>query len=77
MFNPKYVLFEKSSSGSTYKPIPQSFVNSDNLDYFKFIGHFIGKSLVEKELIDAYFTRAFYKMILGQELELKDLEDQD
>ena len=32
---------------------------------------------MERELIDAYFTRAFYKMILGQELEFKDLEAQD
>lgn len=28
-------------------------------------------------LIDAFFTRSFYKMILGHELELKDLEEQD
>ena len=41
-------------------------MNPDHLNYFKFIGRFIGKSLVERELIDAYFTRAFYKMILGQ-----------
>jgi E3 ubiquitin-protein ligase HUWE1 len=70
-------LFEKSSSGSAYQPNPKSYVNPDHLNYFKFIGRFIGKALVEKELIDAYFTRAFYKMILGQELEFKDLEAQD
>lgn len=70
-------MFEKSSSGSAYQPNPKSYVNPDHLNYFKFIGRFIGKALVEKELIDAYFTRAFYKMILGQELEFKDLEAQD
>lgn len=66
IFNQDYALFEKSSSGSTYQPNPKSYVNPDHLNYFKFIGRFIGKALVERELIDAYFTRAFYKMILGQ-----------
>ena len=28
-------------------------------------------------LIDSYFTRAVYKIILGQELEFQDLEQQD
>lgn len=73
IFNQDYALFEKSSSGSTYQPNPKSYINPDHLNYFKFIGRFIGKALVERELIDAYFTRAFYKMILGQELEFKDL----
>lgn len=68
IFNQNYCLFEKSSSGSTYQPNPRSYVNPDHLNYFKFIGRFIGKALIEKELIDAFFTRAFYKMILGQDL---------
>lgn len=37
----------------------------------------MAKALSEGMLIDAFFTRAFYKMILGQDLELKDLEQQD
>ena len=47
------------------------------MNYFRFIGRFVGKALAERELIDAYFARSFYKMILGQELEFKDLEQQD
>jgi hypothetical protein len=77
IFNQDYALFEKSSSGSTYQPNPKSYINPDHLNYFKFVGRFIGKALVERELIDAYFTRAFYKMILGQELEFKDLEAEE
>ena len=33
--------------------------------------------MAEGMLIDAYFTRSFYKMILGQDLEFQDLEEQD
>lgn len=37
----------------------------------------MGKALAESECIDAFFTRSFYKLILGQDLELQDLEEQD
>jgi E3 ubiquitin-protein ligase HUWE1 len=37
----------------------------------------VAKALAEGMLIEAYFTRSFYKMILGQELEFQDLEEQD
>lgn len=73
IFNPNYALFEPSSSGTTYQPNPKSYINPDHLNYFRFIGRFVGKALAERELIDAYFSRSFYKMILGQELEFKDL----
>jgi E3 ubiquitin-protein ligase HUWE1 len=65
IFNPNYALFERSPSGCTYLPNPNSNVNKDHLNYFTFIGRFIGKALVERELIDAHFTRAFYKILLG------------
>lgn len=41
------------------------------------MGIFFAKALAEGMLIDAYFTRSFYKMILGHELEFKDLSEQD
>jgi E3 ubiquitin-protein ligase HUWE1 len=77
MFNPNYALFETSSSGNTYQPSSKSFINLDHLKYFKFIGRIVGKALAENENIDAFFTRSFYKLILGQDLELSDLEEQD
>jgi E3 ubiquitin-protein ligase HUWE1 len=46
IFNQDYALFEKSSSGSTYQPNPKSYINNDHLNYFKFIGRFVGKALV-------------------------------
>lgn len=45
IFRPDYALFEPSSSGNTYQPNPKSFVNPDHLQYFKFIGRFVGKAL--------------------------------
>ena len=48
IFNQDYALFEKSSSGNTYQPNPKSYINPDHLNYFKFIGRFIGKALAEK-----------------------------
>ena len=77
IFDASYALFEPASSGNTYQPNPKSYINPEHLNYFKFIGRFVAKALSEGMLIDAFFTRAFYKMILGQDLELKDLEQQD
>ena len=77
MFNRDYALFETSSSGNTYQPSSKSYVNPDHLKYFKFVGRVVGKALSERENVDAFFTRSFYKLILGQELELNDLEEQD
>lgn len=77
MFNRDYALFETSSSGNTYQPSSKSYVNPDHLKYFKFVGRVVGKALSERENVDAFFTRSFYKLILGQELELSDLEEQD
>jgi hypothetical protein len=48
IFNPNYALFEPSSSGSTYQPNPKSYINPDHLNYYKFIGRFVGKALAEK-----------------------------
>jgi hypothetical protein len=77
MFNRDYALFETSTSGNTYQPSSKSHVNPDHLKFFKFVGRVVGKALSERENIDAFFTRSFYKLILGQELELSDLQEQD
>ncbi len=65
MFNENYALFIKSSTGSTYQPYSKSYVNSEHLSYFKFIGRVMGKALHDGYMLDAYFTPAFYKHLLG------------
>ena len=40
----------------------------DHLDFFKFVGRVVGKALFDGQSLDAYFTRSFYKHMLGQRL---------
>ncbi|EAS00266.2 HECT domain ubiquitin transferase (macronuclear) [Tetrahymena thermophila SB210] len=77
IFNPDYLLFKPSSTGNTYQPNKNSYFNDNHLQYFKFVGKVVGKALFEGQLLDAYFTRSFYKHILGQPLTYHDIEDQD
>ncbi|KAJ2753368.1 E3 ubiquitin-protein ligase tom1 [Coemansia pectinata] len=75
MFNPDYALFKPSAAGRvTYQPNPQSWVNPDHLQYFKFVGRIIGKAIVDQRVLDAYFTRSFYKHILGRKVDYRDME---
>ena len=84
MFNPAISLFEAVPQGSsTYQPNPNSIVQTDeargisHLDYFKFVGHVVGKALLDDQIIDAHFTRSFYKHMLGQPLTYRDIEGVD
>ena len=65
IFNAGYVLFVTAGDGVTFQPNPNSYVNPDHLSYFKFIGRIIGKAICDGHLMDAHFTRSFYKHILG------------
>jgi len=76
MFNENYALFKASDDGA-FQPNPSSAVNSDHLLFFNFIGRVVGKALWDGQLLDAHFTRSFYKHILGQEVTFKDLEAMD
>ncbi|PIA16362.1 HECT-domain-containing protein [Coemansia reversa NRRL 1564] len=75
MFNPNYALFMPSAAGRvTYQPNPQSWANPEHLLYFKFVGRIIGKAIVDQRVLDAYFTRSFYKHILGRSVDYRDME---
>lgn len=41
------------------------------------MGRVVGKALYDGQLIDAYFTRSFYKHLLGAPLTYVDLEAVD
>lgn len=78
MFNPNYALFKVTPGDQvTYMPNPSSHVNSNHLDYFKFIGRVIAKAIYDNKLLDAYFTRSFYKHILGKPVHFTDMEAED
>ncbi|KAJ1758746.1 E3 ubiquitin-protein ligase tom1 [Coemansia sp. RSA 1591] len=75
MFNPDYALFKPSAAGRvTYQPNPQSWANPEHLLYFRFVGRIIGKAIVDQRVLDAYFTRSFYKHILGRKVDYRDME---
>ncbi|PWN44550.1 HECT-domain-containing protein [Ceraceosorus guamensis] len=78
MFNPDYALFAPCAADrTTYQPNRMSAVNPDHLAFFTFIGRVIGKAIYDGRLLDAYFTRSFYKHILNKPVDYRDLESVD
>lgn len=77
MFNPDYALFVLAANGVSFQPNSRSYVNSEHLDFFRFVGKIIGKALVDGVNLEVHFTRSFYKHILGQPVTVQDMEDLD
>ncbi|VEN34099.1 unnamed protein product [Callosobruchus maculatus] len=79
MFNPYYGLFEYSAMDNyTLQINPFSGVcNEEHLSYFKFIGRVAGMAVYHGKLLDAFFIRPFYKMMLSKPIDLKDMESVD
>lgn len=79
MFNPYYGLFEYSAMDNyTLQINPFSgMCNEEHLNYFKFIGRIAGMAVYHGKLLDAFFIRPFYKMMLGKPIDLKDMEAVD
>ena len=78
IFDPNFALFEPCAADQqTYQPNKMSAVNGEHLGYFKFVGRVIGKAVYDNRLLDAYFSRAFYKQILGRTVDMRDLESID
>merc|ERR1711865_769388 len=44
-----------------------------SLKYFKFIGRVFGKAIYDGQLLDAHFTRSFYKHMLGVPVSVQDM----
>ncbi|XP_071989679.1 E3 ubiquitin-protein ligase NEDD4-like isoform X14 [Engystomops pustulosus] len=79
MFNPYYGLFEYSATDNyTLQINPNSgLCNEDHLSYFTFIGRIAGLAVFHGKLLDGFFIRPFYKMMLGKQITLKDMESVD
>ena len=77
MFDPNYSLFTRTSNGVTFHPNQKSHVNPEHLNFFRFIGQFIGKSLYDGELLELHLSKPIYKMMVGEDLLFEDLEDLD
>jgi hypothetical protein len=65
LFNPNFGLFETSYNGASLKPNPNSEIVPDHLTYFIFLGKLIGRAIIKKEPLNAFFVRSFLKQILG------------
>lgn len=77
IFNANYALFVEAAEGAVFQPNRASFINPDHLEYFRFVGRLIGKAVFDGYLLDAYFTRSFYKHMLGIAPGMSDIESID
>ena len=78
MFDPNYALFMINPGDRvTYMPNPLSHCNPSHTQYFKFIGRIIAKAIFDNKYMDCYFTRSFYKHILGIPVRYSDMESVD
>ncbi|KAM6935755.1 E3 ubiquitin-protein ligase HACE1 isoform 1-T2 [Lycodopsis pacificus] len=77
IINPDYALFTQSADGTTFQPNSNSSVNPDHLNYFQFAGHILGLALYHRQLVNIYFTRSFYKHILGIPVNYQDVSSID
>eukprot|EP00899_Mesostigma_viride_P004970 jgi/Mesvir1/14474/Mv05181-RA.1 len=73
IFNANNALFVCVNQ-ATYQPNPNSHYHPEHLDYFKFVGRVVAKALYDNQLLDMYFTRSFYKHILGSRITYHDVE---
>ena len=78
MFNPFYCLFEYSAHDNyTLQINPNSSINPEHLNYFKFIGRVVGLAIFHQRFLDAFFITSFYKMVLDRKIDLRDMESVD
>lgn len=75
LFNPYYGLFEYSANDQyTVQISPMSAFVDDYQEWFRFAGRVLGLALIHQYLLDAFFTRPFYKSLLKSDCDLSDLE---
>ncbi|XP_014666141.1 PREDICTED: E3 ubiquitin-protein ligase HECW2-like [Priapulus caudatus] len=78
LFNPYYGLFEYSANDTyTVQVSPVSQFVENHLEWFRFAGRVLGLALIHQYLLDAFFTRPFYKALLRLPCSLSDLESLD
>lgn len=78
IFNPMYALFTVSPGDRvTYMINSASHYNPNHLCYYKFVGRVIAKAIYDNKLLECYFTRSFYKHILGISVKYTDMESED
>lgn len=78
VFNPAYGLFKYASSDNyTLQINPNSGINPEHLNYFKFVGRIVGLAVFHRRFLDAFFVGAMYKLMLHKKIILQDMESVD
>jgi E3 ubiquitin-protein ligase HUWE1 len=77
IFDKGALLFTTVGNDATFQPNPNSVYQTEHLSYFKFVGRMVAKALFDGQLLDVYFTRSFYKHILGVKVTYHDIEAVD
>ncbi|OUM69484.1 hypothetical protein PIROE2DRAFT_2575, partial [Piromyces sp. E2] len=74
--NPNYLLFQYSNDDSYELEVnPNSnIVDSEYLNYFRFIGRIIGLAVFHNQYLSVNFNYLFYKKLLDKPLKYSDLE---
>ncbi|CAK9145060.1 unnamed protein product [Ilex paraguariensis] len=74
IFDKGALLFTTVGNNATFQPNPNSVYQTEHLSYFKFVGRV---ALFDGQLLDVYFTRSFYKHILGVKVIYHNIEAVD
>ncbi|XP_068643121.1 E3 ubiquitin-protein ligase UPL1-like isoform X2 [Aristolochia californica] len=77
IFDKGALLFTTVGNNATFQPNPNSVYQTEHLSYFKFVGRVVAKAVFDGQLLDVYFTRSFYKHILGIKVTYHDIEAVD
>ncbi|XP_051125493.1 E3 ubiquitin-protein ligase UPL1 isoform X2 [Andrographis paniculata] len=77
IFDKGALLFTTVGNNATFQPNPNSVYQTEHLSYFRFVGRVVAKALFDSQLLDVYFTRSFYKHILGVKVTYHDIEAVD
>jgi len=73
--NPNYSFF-KYTNDKTYElniNSMSSFIETDHLNYYKFIGRIIGLAILQNQYLPVNFSYIFYKKLLNRNLNFSDL----
>lgn len=78
LFHPYYGLFEYSAPDQyTVQISSHSNLVQNEMQWMELAGRVLGLALLHRCLIDTFFTRTFYKMLLEQPVTVFDLQDVD
>ena len=77
--DPQLCLFSKNSEGGEqlYEIDARSSINSEHLEYFRFVGRVLGMAIFHRNLVDLRFPNWLYKHLLDRRISLVDIAESD